>query len=175
VVNTACFEGSGYSTCTFLLSFYSNVLSTEAGDEPTQAIAMDTTSSPAATEEGELEDIDATQAIGDTSLAAPTLGSEGEEEDDEQPTQLLGKSALMGDDESDDGDIGDQPTQALAKSAAAGDDGDADSADATQRLGSIGDDGDAGMETQAGEAAEGYDPEDGHDSQSQIQTQVEFF
>jgi hypothetical protein len=136
---------------------------------------MDTTSSPAATEEGELEDIDATQAIGDTSLAAPTLGSEGEEEDDEQPTQLLGKSALMGDDESDDGDIGDQPTQALAKSAAAGDDGDADSADATQRLGSIGDDGDAGMETQAGEAAEGYDPEDGHDSQSQIQTQVEFF
>jgi hypothetical protein len=134
---------------------------------------MDTTSSPAAAEEGELEDIDATQAIGDTSSAAPILGSEGEEDGD-QPTQLLGKSALMGDDESDDGDIGDQPTQALDKSAAAGDDGDADSADATQRLGSV-DDADAGMETQAVDAAEGYDPEDGHDSQSQIQTQVEFF
>jgi len=149
-------------------------MSADIGEEPTQAAAMDS-SSPAGVEEGELhgeeeEDAEATQALVDTSSAAP---AEDVEEDDDQPTQLLGNSALTGE-ESEDGDRGEEPTQALASSAVAEEEDDGDG-DATQRLNSNGGASESDMETQATGATEGYDPEDVHDSQSQIQTQVKSF
>jgi hypothetical protein len=106
------------------------------------------TNSPAAAEEEDTGD-QPTQAWAGSADEGQEEGEVNDDDDDneEAPTQAIETSASVRSDDDND----DQPTQAYGKSAGSGDED--------------------MMETQAA-GTEGYDPDDGHDSQSQIATQV---
>ena len=126
----------------------------EEGELPTQALAQSAVNS-----EDEEEDANEqpTQA-----LTKGSAGGDTSDDDEELPTQALVNTSAAGEVSDDDDEL---PTQALKKSALGGEESENDEAP-TQLL-----EEDADMETQAA-GAEGYDPEDVHDSQSQVETQV---